>query len=309
MDGSSAGNSRTIQQSAADRETRRVTWVSLAANLVLSGLKFVGGLLGGSQAVVADAVHSLSDSTTDLAILVGIRYWSKPPDATHPHGHRRVETLVTTAIGMALAVVAAGLLWNAISTLGEPHTTRPKWIALVAALVSIASKETLYRWTAAAGRRIRSMPLTANAWHHRSDSLSSIPAALAVGGAMIHPAWSFLDHVGAVVVSLFIFQAAFKIIFPEMGKLLDSGASEETLRHIHSLALGVPGVRYVHRLRTRYCGSTCLAVDLHIKVDGNLTVDAGHDISEIVKRELLASDSDIVDVVVHLEPYKGERPS
>ncbi len=295
------------RRSAGDLEVRRVTATGLVVNLVLSALKFAGGILGHSQAVTADAVHSLSDSMTDVAILVGIRYWSKPPDVSHPHGHRRVETLVTMAIGVVLAVVAGGLLWNAISTFGERHTSPPEWIALAAALISIVSKEILYHWTAAAGRRIRSMPLTANAWHHRSDALSSIPAALAVGGAMIHPAWSFLDHIGAVVVSLFIFQAAFKIIFPEMGKLLDSGASEETLHHIRSLVMEVPGVRYVHRIRTRYCGSTCLAVDLHIKVDPAMTVEVGHGISESVKRRLLASDSNIIDVVVHLEPYEREQ--
>ena len=298
---------------AQDRELRhvrrvqRITWVGLSVNVCLSALKFVGGFLGGSQAVVADAVHSLSDMTTDVAILVAVRYWTKPADATHPHGHRRLETVVTLSIGLVLAVVATGLLWNAIVTLREQHTTRPGWIALAAALISIGSKEFLYRWTASAGRRIKSTPVIANAWHHRSDALSSIPAALAVAGAMVGPAWSFLDHLGAAAVSLFIYQAAFKIIRPALEKLMDSAAPEEKLQHIRAIAMETDGVKRVHGIRTRYVSGSSLAVDLHIEVDGAMTVRNGHEISEAVKKRLLAEDPEVADVVVHLEPYENSR--
>jgi len=279
--------------------------VGLVTNLVLSALKLVGGIVGQSQAVVADAVHSLSDITTDVAILVGVRYWSKPADANHPHGHRRLESLVTLGIGLVLVVVAAGLLWNAIVTLEDRHESPPEWIAFAAALLSIVSKEILYRWTLAAGQRIKSLALIANAWHHRSDALSSIPAALAVAGAVIHPAWAFLDHVGAAVVSLFIFQAAYRIIRPEFAKLIDSGAPEAALERIRRIALETEGVRRVHRIRTRYVGGTSLAVDLHVKVDPEIPVREGHDISEEVKRQLLENGPEVVDVVVHLEPCEG----
>jgi cation diffusion facilitator family transporter len=285
------------------RVVRRVTWTGLVVNLILSALKFAGGVVGRSQAVVADAVHSVSDATTDVAILVGSQYWTKPADATHPHGHRRVETLVTIAIGMVLVVVATGLLWNAVATLRQPHESPPGPVALFATLVSILAKEILYRWTVAAGRRVRSMPLIANAWHHRSDAFSSVPALLAVGGAMIHPAWYFLDHVGAVVISLFIYHAAFKIVFPEMGKLVDSAAPQETTAQIRGICLETAGVKHVHRIRTRYVGSSRIAVDLHIKVEPSVSVRVGHEISEKVKEQLLLRGPDIADVVVHLEPY------
>ncbi|MFH1998929.1 MAG: cation diffusion facilitator family transporter, partial [Planctomycetota bacterium] len=188
------------QERFKDRQIKKLTWAGLIMNIGLSALKFACGLLGNSQALVADAVHSLSDIITDLAILLGIRYWSRPADASHPHGHRQVETVVTLTIGFILAFVAFGLLWNAIETLREQDDASPGWIALVAAFISIVSKELLYRWTVATGIRIRSMPLIANAWHHRSDAFSSIPVLVAVAGAAIDPSWAFLDHIGALIV-------------------------------------------------------------------------------------------------------------
>ncbi|MFH1738764.1 MAG: cation diffusion facilitator family transporter [bacterium] len=282
-------------------EVRRVTWIGLGVNIALSIFKLAAGILGRSQAVVADAVHSLSDSSTDIAILVGVRYWSQPPDEGHPHGHRRIETVVTTLIGMILAGVAVGLVYNALGTLRDRHSAPPGWIAFAAALISIVSKEGLYRWTWSVGKRIKSPAVVANAWHHRSDALSSFPAALAVAGAAISPSWSFLDHVGAVVVSLFILQAAWRIAWPALEQLADKGAPGEHRELIRSLALATGGVRVVHAIRTRHIGSG-LQVDLHILVDGQMTVREGHDISETVKQNLIEQGPDVVDVVVHLEP-------
>ncbi|UCG17394.1 MAG: cation transporter [Phycisphaerales bacterium] len=282
-------------------DVQRVTWAGLVANVLLAILKFVGGILGSSQAIVADAVHTLSDSSTDVAILIGVRYWSMPPDEEHPHGHRRIETVVTSVIALALLLVGAGLLYNALTTLRDPDADPPGWIAFAAAAVSIATKEALYQWTAAVGKRLRSSALTANAWHHRSDALSSVPAALAVGGAALSPNWVFLDHVGAVVVSLFILQAAWSIGRPALGQLIDTGAPKQDRERIRRIALATDGVKHVHALRTRYVGHG-LQVDLHIHVDGGMSVRAGHDISRRVKRQLLNEGPDILDVVVHLEP-------
>lgn len=281
---------------------RRVTWLGLAANLFLSVFKLLAGIAGGSQAVVADAVHSFSDSSTDVAILVGVRYWAQPPDETHPHGHGRIETLVTTFIGIMLAAVGLALIYNALATLHERVGASPGWIAFAAALVSIVCKELLFRWNLAVGRRIRSCALVANAWHHRSDALSSVPVALAVAGAAISPSWAFLDHVGAVVVSLFIFQAAWRITFPALERLVDVGASRREREVIQEIAADTHGVRAIHALRTRHIGAG-LQLDLHILVDGDMTVRRGHDISEAVKERLLALGPEVVDVVVHLEPY------
>ena len=298
---------RRMDAESCRSEIERTTWVGLVVNLLLSAAKCSAGLVGNSQAVFADGIHSLSDMATDAAILLGVRYWTKPADPGHPHGHLRIETVVTLGIGLLLAIVATGLSWNAIATLHRSHGTSPSFIAFAAAVVSIAAKETLYHWTAAVGRRIKSMSLIANAWHHRSDAFSSVPAALAVVGAMIGPGWAFLDHVGAIVVSLFIYGAAFKIVKPSLDKLIDSGASAEQLNQIKALALATDGVRNVHAIRTRYASSSALIVDLHITVAADMTVREGHDVSEVLETRLLAEGPDIVDVMVHLEPYDESR--
>jgi cation diffusion facilitator family transporter len=287
------------------RAVRRVTWGALFANVTISAAKLAAGLAGGSQAVVADAVHSASDSVTDVAILVGVKYWSAPADETHPHGHGRIETLVSAGIGLVLVAVAGGIVWHAIETLPEGHQDAPGWVAFAAAVTSLLGKEILYRWTVAVGRRIKSPALVANAWHHRSDGLSSVPAALAVLAVrLLGRDWAFIDHVGAVVVSLFILRAAWKITRPAFRELIDSGAPEEDLRRIREVAEAVDGVDDVHGLRTRYSGPGLL-VDLHVRVDGAMSVRRGHDISEEVKSRLLAEGPDVIDVVVHLEPRES----
>ncbi len=265
------------------------------------------GLLGNSQAIVADAVHSASDSVTDIAVLIGVKFWTAPADEKHPHGHRRIETLVSAAIGLVLVLVAGGVVWHALQNLNQEHKRGPEWIAFFVALLSIVGKEGLYRWSAAVGRRIRSPALVANAWHHRSDALSSIPAALAVLAArLLGPDWSMIDHVGAVVVALFILRAAWKIVKPALGELIDTGASREELARIREIALQTEGVCEVHALRTRYSG-TGLQADLHVGVAPELTVREGHDISEEVKRRLVAGGPGVLDVVVHLEPCEEKR--
>jgi len=286
-------------------EARRITWAGLCINLFLAALKLTCGLIGVSQALMADAVHSLSDSSTDVAILVGVRYWYAPADDRHPHGHRRIETVITVVLALALMGVAVGLAFKSLVTMRSQHSAAPGWSALAAALASIGVKEILYRWTIGVGRRIKSQAVIANAWHHRSDALSSVPVALAVIGAKINPNWGFLDHVGAVVVAVFILGAAWRIGWPALQQLVDAGAPAEDLERIRSIALGVEPVCHVHAVRTRYVGSG-LAVDLHVKVDGNITVREGHDIAEAVKQELLAEGPDLIDVVVHLEPCDEE---
>lgn len=287
------------------RQVRRLTAWGLVANLALSGLKFVAGLAGASQALIADAVHSLTDSTTDLVVLIGTRYWSAPADAEHPHGHGRIETMITVLIGVVLGGVGVGLAYNALSTLHLAHRARPGWIAFVVACVSIASKELLYRWTVRMGRRIKSSALIANAWHHRSDGLSSLPVAIAVLGTRLRPDWVYLDHVAAVIVSLLILQAACTIVWPALKRLADAGASQEERERLHALVNSSAGVRAVHALRTRHIGPG-LQVDLHVLVDPNLTVHDGHRIAHEVKSRLLEEGPDVVDVLVHVEPHEAQ---
>ena len=260
------------------RQIKVVTWFGMLINVLLSGFKIIAGYFGRSQTIVADGFHSLSDTVTDIAIIVGINYWYAPPDETHPHGHRRIETIITLFIGIALLVVAVGISYRALVTLYQKHSSPPDLIALIAALVSIICKETLYQWTVYVGKKAKSSALVANAWHHRSDAFSSIPAALAVAVARFFPAWSFVDHVGAIMVSLFIFQASWKVIWPSLIELADTGVSPEICDEIEKIILATQGVISVHKIRTRKIGHG-YQVDLHIQVDGNITVRHGHEIS------------------------------
>jgi cation diffusion facilitator family transporter len=300
-----------MQHSAHDitdreQQVRRVTWIGLILNLFLSALKFSAGYFGRSQALIADAIHSLSDTTSDIAVIAGSHYWSRPPDESHQYGHRRLETLVSIFIGIMLAAAGAGIGWEAITSLHQKQGAPPGWIALAAAFVSIVSKEIIYRWTAAAGRRVKSSALAANAWHHRTDAISSLPVFVAVGGALIFPSWSFLDRVGAVIVSIFILHAAIKIIWPGISELIDAGAPEEIQTDIIACALKSRGVMEAHAVRTRYI-STSIQVDLHIVVDGSMTVREGHAIADDVRDCLIDEIPDVVDVVVHVDPPESKH--
>lgn len=282
---------------------RRVGWVGLVCNVILALAKAAAGIVGHSQAVLADAVHSLSDTATDIAVILGVRYWSAPADENHPHGHGRIETLVTVVIGLTVGAVAVGIGVEAIRGLREEPGAPPSGIALGVALVSIVVKEILYQWTARVGREVRSPALEANAWHHRSDAISSIPAALAVGFAMIHPEWVVVDQVGALVVALLILQAAWRILRPAVDQLIDAGAPAADRRRIEELALEVDGVEAAHAVRTRYVGSD-LAVDLHVEVDGGLSVAQGHEIAKAVRQKLVDQGPAVADAVVQVEPHQ-----
>lgn len=299
----------TLARESAEqaREVYRVTVGGLIANTALAAVKFVVGLVAESQALVADAVHSLSDSATDIAVVIGVRYWSAPADVEHPHGHGRIETLISLFIGVALAGVGVGLAWRAVSTLHQYHLVSPGWLAFWAACLSIITKEWLYRWTVRVGRRVKSSAMIANAWHHRSDALSSLPVAVAVLGTRIQPTWGFLDHIATVLVSALILHASWGIAWPALRQLIDAGADREARERILALALGTDKVHAVHALRTRHIGPG-LAVDLHVLVEPTLTVREGHAIAGAVKQRLLAEGPDVVDVLLHIEPYEeGEQ--
>jgi cation diffusion facilitator family transporter len=291
-----------LQEERRIARIRNVTWIGILINVVLSVVKFVLGVLGNSQAVVADAVHSLSDLGTDFAILFGVRFWTKSPDEDHPYGHGRIEILVTAGISLVLFLVAGGIGYKALRALRADGIGQPGWIAFWGAAASIVSKELLYRWTVRVGRAVRSSAVVANAWHHRADALTSIPIALAVAVATVSAAWSFVDRIGAVIVSVFIMYTAWRIIKPVLEELLGKGVPEEQKKQIEKTARSVEGVEVVHAVRTRRMGSG-IFMDLHVLVDGDMTVRKGHDISEHVKQILLERFDDVMDVTVHLEPY------
>ena len=282
-------------------EIRRITWIGLVANLALAGLKFVVGVLGSSQAVVADAVHSLSDMISDVAILVGVGIWSSPADDNHPYGHRRIETIVTVGIGLMLVAAAAGIGYKGVASIGGETSTQPSLIALWGAIVSIVTKEILYHWTLRVCRREHSPGVIANAWHHRSDAISSIPAAVAVALASFKPEWTYVDQIGAGFVSCFILHAAWRIMKPALDELTDMGAPVHVTKLISAAGSEIADVEDVHAIRTRHMGSG-IYVDLHITVGGHMTVARGHDLSEEVKRRIQERVPSVLDVVVHLEP-------
>jgi cation diffusion facilitator family transporter len=289
-------------------QVRRAGWVGLLCNLLLAAIKVVAGILGHSQAVLADALHSLTDSVTDVAVILGVRFWSAPADDNHPHGHGRIETLVTVVIGLSVGMVALGMGWQAIYGIRHGQVAEaPGGIALAAALISIAVKEILYRWTVTIGRRVQSSALIANAWHHRSDAISSIPAALAVAVALLIPGWEFIDRLGAILVCGFILQASWKILLPALNQLIDAAAPHDDRRLIEELAAGVDGVESAHAVRTRYVGAK-LAVDIHVEVDGGLSVGEGHAIAKEVRQCLIENGPNVGDVVVQLEPYRLRSP-
>ena len=283
------------------RAVRRVTFEGMAVNVAVAALKGAAGVLASSQALVADAVHSLSDLATDFAVVFGVKFWTAPADEDHPYGHGKIQAVVTLFIGAILLLVAWELGTKAVSDLRTPVKATPGHFALFVALVSIASKEILYRWTKSVAKRVNSPALAANAWHHRSDALSSIPVAIAVGVAHFFPNVGWVDTVGALVVSLFIVRVAWSILSPALSELVDSGAKEKTTV-VYEIASAVEGVRTVHKVRAHRSGGG-FHVDLHVKVDPCLTVAEGHSLGHAVQRAILSAGIEVTDAIIHVEPY------
>lgn len=284
-----------------NKEIHHVTLVGLIFNLVLTTTKIIIGFFGNSHSVIADGVHSLSDVSTDVVVLVGVKYWNQPPDTCHPYGHRRIESLISVLIGSMLGLVGLFLGYEAIEKFHAGLFVVPATMTFFVSIFSIISKEWLYRWTFNVAERVKSPALKANAWHHRSDSLSSIPVAFAIGMSIIDPKWAILDPVATIAVSVFIIQAAYVIVSPSIRELADAGADITVLHNIEEIVLKVDGIESVHAVRSRFHGSG-LHVDLHIQVNGNLTVCEGHKISGCAKKRLIDEGPDIVDVLVHIEP-------
>ena len=287
-------------------EVRHVTWVGLGWNAALSVSKFFAGYFGGSQALVADAIHSASDFITDIAIIVGSKFWNLPPDEQHPYGHRRFETLISVGIGLAVCAVGIGLGYNAIMALINGEQSHPEWIAAIMAAVSIIVKEALFRYTRSKGRAIRSEAVEANAWHHRSDAYSSIPVLVAVLFGILFPSLWFADSIGAIIVSVFILHSGYEIAWPGIHRVADEGASEEVAQKLKDVALSCPNVISIHGFRTRYVGSD-LHVDLHVVVPAEMTLLDAHDLAEEVERRLIDAGENVVDALVHIDPYSEER--
>ena len=285
-------------------QIQNITLIGLVVNILLSVIKFLIGFFGNSQAVVADALHSFSDTTSDLVILFGVKYWTAPPDDDHPYGHQKIESFITIIIGFILIIVACAIGYNGIISLQERNQHQLKWIVIIGPLISIIIKELLFRVTYKVGIKTNSSSLKANAWHHRTDALSSIPVLVAVVASLIDPRLGFLDHIGAIVVSAFIIKIGLEIFFTNINDLLDTGISKEKIIEIEKTINTIQNVRGVHKLRTRKLANY-IYIDLHLEVDGELSVVRGHDISEEVKQTLIQNNPKIIDVMIHLEPEKN----
>lgn len=286
----------------------RVTLWGSTVNLLLVVCKFAAGVLGGSAAMVADAVHSLSDFVTDVVVLLFVRLSGKPCDVDHEFGHGKYETLATAIIGLMLGGVGLGVLWSGGSEIVrwlQGETLRaPGIIALGAALLSLLSKELLYQWTVRQGRRLRSAAVVANAWHHRSDALSSLGTTVGIGGAIVlGEAWRVLDPLAAVVVSVLILKVAVQLFVPSMEELLEKSLPEEEEKEIRAVILEQPGCTDPHNLRTRRIGNYC-AIDVHFRMDGQTTIDEAHRATREIEDRLRERFGPQTLITTHVEPIK-----
>ena len=286
----------------------RVTLLGMFVNMALFAFKLVAGFLGRSGAMIADAVHSASDFATDVVVLAFVRISAKPRDDDHKWGHGKYETLASLIIGVALFAVGVEILLDSaekIKAVAEGEVLpRPGAIAIIAAAVSIVAKEALYQWTVRVGKQTESPSVVANAWHHRSDALSSIGALLGIGAAyFLGEKWRVADPVAAIVVAALIIKVAIDLCSTALAELLEKSLPKEVEEEILAIILATPNVYKPHNLRTRRIGSD-IAIEVHIRVNGEMTVFASHEISKEIERALRARFGERTAVAIHIEPMK-----
>lgn len=284
---------------------QRVTVVGVLVNLLLAASKTIIGIAAQSQALVADGIHSLSDLLSDGLVYFAAKQANHGPDEAHPYGHGRFETAATLGLGILLALVAIGITWDAVGRLFSPEALlHPKPLALYAALFSIVANEALYHYTAVVARKIKSDLLQANAWHHRSDALSSVVVLIGVGGTMA--GLPYLDAIAAIGVGLMIAKIGWDLSWPAFQELVDEGLDEERLESIRAIIHQIGGVMDIHMLRTRRIGGEA-SVDVHILVEPWLSVSEGHMIGQMVIDRLLEEITEVMDVTVHIDPEDDEK--
>nr|WP_242482278.1 cation diffusion facilitator family transporter [Thiocystis violacea] len=295
------------QQSRSDRSqaVTRTAIVGAIINLLLSVLKVLAGLAGHSQALVADGIHSLSDLLSDLLVLVAGHHAEQGPDPEHPYGHARYETVATLALSFLLLAVAIGIGWDATDRLFHPgELFTPGIVALAATLVSIGAKEWLYWWTLGYAKRVRSDLLRANAWHHRTDAISSVVVLVGIGGTMA--GLPYLDAIAAVIVAIMIAKIAWDLGWEATTELVDTGLTSERIEEVNETIRSVGGVRDIHMLRTRRSGGQ-VSADVHVLVDPDVSVSEGHMISVLVEQRLKREIDEMTDVTVHIDPEDDEQ--
>jgi cation diffusion facilitator family transporter len=279
--------------------SRRVTLVSVVWNLILTVAQIIIGFVGHSQALVADGLHTLSDLITDFMVLFALKHGKKAADEEHPYGHARIETAVTMILGIILVAVGAGIAISAGMRLSSAQTfVIPSAMTLWIAVITLGAKEGLYRYTMVTADRFDSNMLRANAWHHRSDALSSLIVAAGIGGSLL--GFGYLDSVAALIVALMVVKVGGELAWQSLRELVDTGLAAEDLESIRQVILSISGVKALHLLRTRRVGEQALA-DVHIIVDDRLSVSEGHQISEMVRATLIKEIAPLADVMVHID--------
>lgn len=292
-----------------EKEIYRVTIIGGIANSLLVAFKFIAGFLGNSTAMIADAIHSLSDFLTDVIVLLFIRISSKPQDKSHDYGYGKYETLATTIIGLALFIVGAGLLWNSVTQIylvwQGNVIPEPGMLAFWAALISIITKECVFQFTVYIGIKVNSQAVMANAWHHRSDAFSSIGTALGIGGAIfLGEDWRILDPIAALVVSLFILKVAAGLLKDCIDELTEKSLPEDFEKDIEDLINQIPDVSGLHNLRTRKIGNH-YAIEMHIRMNGDLSLLESHRKSSDLERIIKDKYGNNTHVGIHVEPIKN----
>jgi len=298
----------TMTEKARERGIYKVTIVGSVVNIALVAFKFIAGIVGNSAAMIADAAHSLSDLITDVVIIVFVRISNKPKDKCHDYGHSKYETFATLIIGIVLLAVGLGIAWNGVSAIiavvnGE-ILEKPGMIALYGAIITIVSKEILYRYTIIQARKLKSDALTANAWHHRSDGLTSIATTAGIGGAIFLGAqWTILDPLAAMFVSIFIIIMAFKLMKPCVDELMEKSLPDNIENEIIATVERFDGVSDLHNLRTRKIGNDC-AIEFHIRMDGKMSLTETHDKITEIEHHLKERYGQGAHVIIHTEPVK-----
>lgn len=279
----------------------RATYTGAAANVVLVIVKLWAGFVGGSQALIADGIHSLSDLFSDFVVILGLKWGRQVEDADHPFGHARIETISSMIIGLILIIVGIGITYSAGMAIYLHEPNQPSVLAVYAAAGSVVIKEALFWYTMRVGKRLNSLALIGNAWHHRSDALSSIAVLIGVSAVLINPDWYLADSFAALVVTYFVIRVGITLTWSAFKELADTAPDREVLRELRECSKVIDGVRQVHDLRARHSGSQ-IFVEVHIVVDPELTVREGHDIAAGVKYALLDGHPDVTRVIVHVDP-------
>ena len=291
-----------------EKEIYKVTLVGSAGNVALLTFKFIAGVMGHSSAMIADAVHSLSDFITDVIVLAFVHVSAKPQDKDHDYGHGKYETFATFIIGLALIAAATGIIVSGVAKLvdwaGGKQLAAPGWLALAAAIISILVKEILYRYTVIRGKKLDSQALVANAWHHRSDALSSIGTAVGIGGAiLLGKRWTVLDPLASVLVGAMLVKVSIELLKSSIGELTESSLSGEIEKEIEEIIRSFPDVSEPHNLRTRRIGNR-FAIEAHVRMDGNVSLTAAHDRATAIEQRIRQRFGNQTHVTIHMEPTK-----